>query len=97
MFFTQDLLTMLCNSDHVLIDGSFKCSPEIFSQMITIHFEFKNRILISVYCFLPNKTQHTYERMLNLLIKHCNMFNLMFNPEKITIDFEAALLNAIRK
>lgn len=60
-------------------------------------FEFKGRIngfnIPLVYVVTTNKRQETYELVLNVLLG----INPNLNPTDITLDFEAAAINAVKK
>ena len=75
-----------------LVDGTFKLSPEIFYQNYTIHVELNGFAPPCVYVLLPNKTEKTYNRMIEMLSEETNP-----NPGKILADFEKAALNAFSK
>ena len=75
-----------------LVDGTFKLSPEIFYQIYTIHVELNGFDPPCVYVLLPNKTEKTYNRMIEMLSEETNP-----NPGKILADFEKAALNAFSK
>ena len=95
-FFTHEFLQFMCESDQLLIDGTFKAAPKIFRQVVTIHFVRKGKVFPAVYAFLPNKEEQTYIRLLQLLREHALMFNLILNPEIFLGDFEIAIVNAIK-
>ena len=75
-----------------LVDGTFKLSPEIFYQKYTIHVELNGFAPPCVYVLLPNKTEKTYNRKIQLLSEETNP-----NPGKKLADFEKAALNAFSK
>ena len=75
-----------------LIDGTFKLSPDICYQIYTIHIELKGFAPPCVYLRLPNKTEKTCSRMLELLCEETNA-----KPDGIHADFEKAALNAFSK
>ena len=75
-----------------LVNGTFKLSPDIFYQIYTIHVELNGFAPPCVYVLLPNKTEKTYIRMIELLSEETNP-----NPGKILADFEKAALNAFNK
>ena len=72
-----------------LVDGTFKLSPEIFYQIYTIHVELNGFAPPCVYVLLPNKTEKTYNRMIEMLSEETNP-----KPGKKLADFEKAALNA---
>ena len=75
-----------------LVDGTFKLSPEIFYQIYTIHVELNGFAPPCVYVLLPNKTEKTYNRTIEMLSEETNP-----NPGKVLEDFEKAALNAFSK
>ncbi|CAK5025603.1 unnamed protein product [Meloidogyne enterolobii] len=92
----------------IFVDGTFSIAPNFFSQIYAIlarftilisfisFFYFKNRrhnwVLPVLYCLLSNKSQATYERMW-VLIRN---FWPDFEPNSISMDYEAAAINSIR-
>ena len=75
-----------------LVEGTFKLSPENFYQIYTIHVELNCFAPSCVYVLLPNKTEKTYNRKIEMLSEETNP-----NPGKILADFEKAALNAFSK
>ena len=73
-------------------DGTFAVVPNIFYQLYTIHTKVGNRYPPCVYFLLPNKTQATYGRMLDMLWQIIPNAN----PHTILVDFETAAQNAFR-
>jgi MULE transposase domain/FLYWCH zinc finger domain len=80
----------------ITMDGTFKSSSSSFFQVYIIHGFLSGQSFPILYCFLSNKTQDTYTRMLRIIkIKLFNN-NVLFYPTMIQIDFEQAAYNAIR-
>ena len=73
------------------MDGTFKTVPLLFYQLYTIAVKKGGHFLPVVYALLPNKTQETYETLLDLRKET----NDDLSPTNITIDFEKAIINAI--
>ena len=92
MFGDTTMKNLLNFSKTWLIDGTFKLSPDNFHQIYTIHIELKGFAPPCVYLLLPNKTEKTYSRMLELLCEETNA-----KPDRILADFEKAALNAFSK
>lgn len=88
-----ELLDGLARSQMWLADGTFKVVPTLFFQLYSIHFQFVNGINpVGLYCLLPNKTRHTYDRVMNQISRLIPMSA----PTVILTDFEAAAMGAFR-
>ena len=93
----EDLMLLSNNSSNVFCDGTFRYSPSFFQQMYTF-FVLVNGYYIAVAFFLlQNKKSCTYERMLQILFEECRKLGLSLSIDTITIDFEQAMIKAIRK
>lgn len=81
------------NSKLWMCDGTFETTPILFYQLYTIHAKVGSNYPPCIYFLLPNKTQATYERMIDILL------SVMpgLQPEKVLTDFETAAINAFRK
>ena len=75
-----------------LVDGTFKMSPENVYQFYTIHLQLHDFAPLCVYVLLPNKTEKTCNRKIELLSEERNS-----NPAKKLEEFEKAALNAFSK
>ncbi|KAF2899731.1 hypothetical protein ILUMI_06457, partial [Ignelater luminosus] len=90
LFSTERNLEVLSSSDHWLCDGTFKTTPPLFTQLLTI-FAIKFDAVISlVYILLPNKTNTTYKRVL----EHLKNLKSDIKPTTVMTDFESALYGA---
>ena len=72
IFGDATMKNLLNLSNTWLVDGTFKVSPEIFYQIYTIHVELNGFAPPCVYVLLPNKTEKTYNRMIELLSEETN-------------------------
>ena len=90
VFGDRFMLTELETSKFWLADGTIKLSPTLFYQIYTIHASFMETTPACVYAFLPSKTEMTYRRFLDIILK------LAPNsaPEKILVDFENAVIQS---
>ena len=86
------MINLLNLSNTWLVDGTFILSPEIFYQNYTIHEDLHGFTPPCVYVMLPNKTEETYRRMIELLSEETNP-----NTGKKLADSEKAGLNAFSK
>lgn len=60
IFQTTKNLSILENSEHLQVDGTFKTAPQLFKQSYTAHAMKNNFIIPVVYNFLPDKKAKTY-------------------------------------
>src|ERR1043165_7426747 len=83
-------MTLLQDSEHWFVDGTFKVVPELFFQLYTVQVRAFGTVVPCLYVLLPNKTQGTYVRLfdeIKVLLPHVI-------PRTITMDFEKAAMNA---
>lgn len=90
IFTTDDNLDAMVTYNNWFMDGTFKCAPDIFYQIFSIHILLHGSVYPVVYALLPNKQQATYERFFVAL----NSLR-QFNPTTVSSDFEMAILNAV--
>ena len=90
-FITPEKLTLLEQSQHWFIDGTFDTVPLIYSQLFTIHALTMGTVIVCGFALLPNKTQPTYLR----LFQELHNMNQNLNPSTVLIDFEVAVKNAL--
>lgn len=67
-----------------------------FSTIICGKGSLKPIFIISLYCLLKNKTQNSYEKMLDKIIVKYAEHNLHLDQTYIHIDFEKSVINAIK-
>ena len=92
IFETIGSLDFLQNSEHWFMDGTFSTVPPQFLQSYTVHGFQQGRNGIGAYSLLTNNRLETYSEFLTLiqiLTKHVN-------PHSITVDFEQAMIGALR-
>ena len=90
------MLERLCASPVVIMNGTFLVSPLLFSQLYTLHGEFRGAIFPVMYVPLPEKTRETYEAVVSLIVQEANRINCEFIPDTFLLDFELAMMSAIR-
>lgn len=71
---------------------SLQLCPQLFDQLYTIHGSICGRALPSVYCLLAGKSDDLYDEMFGILLNHISQ-----RPKSITIDFEKAVENVIKR
>ncbi|XP_050053383.1 uncharacterized protein LOC126549053 [Aphis gossypii] len=93
IFFTGQNLELMGKYNNWFVDGTFKCTPTLFTQIYTIHVLTTNSLIPAVYALLPNKSQKTYVHLLNQLKK----IKSTLSPKLIMSDFEMASINAFKE
>ena len=91
IFGTEKSVSYLEKCEHWYMDGTFSVTPGLFSQVYTIHGCIGGRVVPSLYCLLPDKSEVTYSLLLEKVIG----FNNNLQPKSIMIDFERAMINSI--
>ena len=97
VFSTAAHLEVLCQSEIVLGDGTFKSSPQLFSQIYIIFGVHLGTVFPLVYALLPNKSESIYLRLLECIKTACLKISLVWNPKVFQTDFEMAMITAVRK
>lgn len=96
MFYTEPDLRRLCDSESDFMDGTFSTAPRLFYQLYSIHGVVGPYVYPLIYCLTTRKSQATYTAILTHLRDHATRLGLNFSPRRITCDFEAAAINAVR-
>jgi hypothetical protein len=86
----------LCDADVWWMDGTFSAMPNIFAQLYTIHIKVHGEFMPHMWCLLPNKQMNTYIRLFQMLKAEAFRINCILNPAIIHIDFELAVVGAVR-
>ena len=66
----------------------------LLSHLI-IYFQLKYIGFLCVIALLGNRTAATYKELFSILTEHARRLNLQFRPQKITSDFEAAIIKTV--
>ena len=100
IFGTQEFLAMLCSLETVYMDGTFYSCPNHFYQLYTLHGEFKfgnnTNMIPHLFVLLPSKKKSVYLRMFAMIKSSAIDAHLVFNPANFQIDFEHAMISAIK-
>jgi len=64
----QNLKILASDQCHWFIDGTFKSSPQFFSQVLTIHAIKYDTVLPLVFALVPNKIRDSYSKILQELL-----------------------------
>jgi hypothetical protein len=95
VFATKDSLKKLARSATWWVDGTFETSPDIFTQIFTIHGEYAENALPLVFALLPDKAERSYIEVLSAVRDCCHDMRIAEpNPTTIISDFEMGIINA---
>ena len=93
IFSSRYALTALESVSHIGTDGTFKLSPNLWTQLITIHGVYPGAGSIPyVFGLLPNKSHATYLKF----FKQVKVVCPSLSPRSCIADFEVALQNAVK-
>ena len=90
IFASPNQLDILSGAEEILIDGTFKVTPTIFTQLYTIHGVYRNGVFPLVFALLSDKQQQTYQKLINELRRLCPSWS----PKSVMVNFEKAAINA---
>ena len=86
----------LCLARTWWMDGTFATTPSIFAQLYVIHIKLNDEFFPQLWCLLPDKQNATYARLIQGLKRQAALLNLQIQPAIIHVDFEMAMIQAIR-
>ena len=95
MFATDSNLRQLAATRTIFMDGTFKSTPRLFTQLFTIHGQYREHIVPLVYCLLPDKKRETYYNVLDIIKRKLAEMELVFDPDYVISDFETAQIGAV--
>ncbi|XP_040575190.1 uncharacterized protein asrij isoform X1 [Lepeophtheirus salmonis] len=92
IFGAQDALEDLASSKYWACDSTFKCFPENYFQLCTLHMIVGHVSVPRLFILLPNKNEVTYIKLLTIL----KCINKSLCPETLMMDFEKTIINAFQ-
>ncbi|KAK3088597.1 hypothetical protein FSP39_021128, partial [Pinctada imbricata] len=96
IFATDDNLHHLSRAEIIYGDGTFYASPNLFTQLYSLHADVDGSIYPLVFAPLPGKSETIYTRFLQLLKDECLRRRLPLRPLEFFADFENAARKAIK-
>ena len=96
MYATDEGLTLLCDTDTLFMDGTFKTAPKLFMQTYIIHGVLGESTVPVLYSYLKRKNKEIYNELFTAIPAQCTHRGLVFNPTYIHIDFEDAVIRSWR-
>ncbi|XP_018495710.1 uncharacterized protein LOC108864470 [Galendromus occidentalis] len=74
--------------EKIYVDGTFSLAPKLFQQVFAVLAEGSGFVVPVCYALLPNKSQATCTRMIQLLKEQWPHFS----PSQVSLDFELGLV-----
>ena len=96
VFATQDGIRHLARSSQWFTDGTFGTAPKLFSQLYVIRAPLGNSTVACVCAFMNGKSQNVYEELFTAINNKCELLGFDCDPLRINIDFELAVIKAIK-
>jgi len=96
IFALDNCLKYLTEASTWYMDGNFSMAPLLFQQLFVICVKVNKVFITAAFILLKNKTESSYEEMLQIIINKCAEKNLFPDPQIINVDFEKAIINAIK-
>lgn len=81
IFGTDECLKIACETEDLLMDGTFRISPSQFEQLYVIHAMYEGVAIPVMYAFLTDRTTATYRRMLELIKSEAGERGHVFAPK----------------
>lgn len=97
VFCIEEAKNVICEIDHFLCDGTFKSCTEPFTQLYSIHGDFRStenstNIIPLIYAYMSRRDEESYTILFNLIKSQVPGWQ----PLKFSIDFEKAAMKAIK-
>ena len=96
IFATDEMLQRMCNANTLYMDGTFDACPRLFYQLFTINIYVGKQQFPALYALLPTKSRADYNRLFLIIKEEMQNRDFIFQPNRIMIDFEIALLQSIQ-
>ena len=96
IFGSNACLSHLATSTIWMMDGTFKVAPNLFKQLYVIRAPLENTSISCVYALMTRKTEASYINLLRTVVTKCKDIGIEVNPQKVVMDFEMAMIKAVR-
>lgn len=91
IYCSQEQLIYLRKSKTWLIDGTFRCAPRDFNQMISIRGMISGKAYALAFIIINSKRERLYQKAFEILREKLNC-----SPQNIITDFEKGLIGATK-
>ena len=98
LIFTTFLLLELCRFSKWSLDGTFKACPVLWGQLMIVMAKVGPFWIPVSYGLLPDKEKDTYFTFLLMMTHYIeNVLKLKFEVEKVILDYELSLAQAVSR
>jgi len=96
VFTTADSLRCLGDCNDVYLDGTFKSTPCPYTQFMTIHGFYMDRVVPFVFVLMQNRTIGHYRQVFaHIKRRYQRITNANLAPNNIVVDFELGMITAV--
>ena len=96
IFSTTSNLRVLAQSSWAFMDGTFKATPRIYTQLYSIHGLYREHFVPLVYALLSDKQRSTYHELFDIVKRELAELDLVWDSDRIMSDFEPGLIPCVR-
>ena len=79
-----------------MMDGTFKCVPNLYGQFYTIHGEIGGYVVPLVFALLPNKQAAMYRTLFDRLFAYATLLGVQLQPTELITDCELSVLSVVK-
>ena len=97
VFGNENCIQHLANISSWFMYSTFKVVPAIFNQLYVIHAPLDDSTISLVYVFMSSKSEASYIELFQIISDKCAAMGLQLDPLWVMVDFEKAMMNAIKK
>ncbi|CAF1942855.1 unnamed protein product [Rotaria magnacalcarata] len=97
LFSTNELLQQLCETELILVDGTFASAPIGFEQLVIIMGNINDEGVPLVWALTSNRKQQTYDKIWSEIINWSLKKESRMKVKRFILDFEAAQRNSIER
>jgi hypothetical protein len=96
LFMTARNARRLSDCSELHIDGTFKCCPKPYHQLVTVHGRYHDRVIPLAFGLLKSKEVALYRKMLSKIKERVlEVSGSHLDPRILLTDFEISLMSAI--
>ena len=100
LFCTPQNTSVLQDADHFIIDGTFKTSPNLMTQMVTVHghLNSKGHFPLVINCYWEGYLEIDYVTvLLNMIMTNLYDLFLLNNDKKFNLKLDKFILNLLSR
>ena len=96
VFCTKENLRRLTQSSYLIMDGTFKVVPDVFSQLYVIHAYVHGIWAPQVFALMKNKNKASYQFLFRTLTGEARrLLQRDISPAYVGVDFESTVIDLI--